>query len=148
VVGLVTLAVGELLAFAAFFLGSPVINRHVAISLSDGWALRGVLGAGVFLAATAVLALSVAALVRNSAGGITAAVGMVFVAPNAAEFLPGRTGEYVSTYLPGGQAGQMILTSGRDSTHVLGPWAGIVVAIGWSVLALVLATVAVRHRDV
>lgn len=148
VVAVVTFVLGEMLAFAAYFLGSPVINRHIPMSLSDGWVLRGVFGAGVFLAATAVLALSVAALIRNSAGGVTAAIGMVFVAPNAAEFLPGRAGDYVSTYLPGGRAGQMILNAGHDSTDVLGPWTGILVAVGWAVLALVVATAAVRRRDV
>jgi len=148
VISLVTFVLGDVLAFVAFFVSAPVINQHVEMSLSDGWALRAVLGSGVFLAATAVLAFSVAALVRNTAGGITAAVGLVFVAPNAAGFLPGRVGNYVSTYLPGGRAGQMILTSGRDTTHVLGPWAGIIVAVGWAVLALVMATVAVRRRDV
>jgi ABC-type transport system involved in multi-copper enzyme maturation permease subunit len=148
VIALVTFALGEVLAFVAFFLSAPVINRHVQMSLTDGWALRAVLGSGVFLAATAVLAFSVAALVRNTAGGITAAVALVFVAPNAVGFLPGRIGDYVSMYLPGGEAGQMILTSGRDKSYVLGPWAGILVAVGWAVLALLLATAAVRRRDV
>ena len=146
--GLVAFVVGEVLAFAAFLLGAPVVNRHVPISLSDGWVLRALFGAGMYLAATAVLALSVAALIRNSAGGVTAAIGMVFVAPNAAGFLPGRVGEYVSTYLPGGGAGQMILTSGHSPGEVVNPWVGLLVAIGWAVLALALAVAAVRRRDV
>jgi ABC-2 type transport system permease protein len=107
-----------------------------------------VLGAGVFLASIAVLALAVGTLCRTTAAGITAAVGLIFVAPNATGFIPGQVGRYISTYLPGGQAGQRILSTGHDSGSVLGPWAGLLVALAWTAVALGLAVLAVRRRDV
>jgi ABC-2 type transport system permease protein len=148
VVALVTFGLGELIAFASFAIGAPIVSRHVPVGLGDDGVLRALLGTGVFLALTSLLALGIATIVRNTAAGITTVIALVTVVPAATSFLPGRLGEYLSTYLPGGQAGLSIMSSGHDTYLTVGPWTGLVVAAGWAAVALSLAAIALRHRDV
>jgi ABC-2 type transport system permease protein len=73
----------ELLSFVSFFLGQAVLAGGGAPSASLGspGALRGVVMTGVFIPLTALMALGLGLIVRNSAGAIAAFAGIVFVLP-------------------------------------------------------------------
>ena len=73
VIGVVTLVAGELIAFATFFTGQWALSAgHLQVSLAHPGALRGVLAAGFYLAVMAWVGLGLGALVRHTAGAITA----------------------------------------------------------------------------
>ena len=144
----VTFAVAEVVAFTSFFVGQAIIAKHVPVSLGDPGVLRAVIGTGLALAVVGLFAMSLGILVRHLAGAITLAIGLVTVLPTVASALPGRVGDYVKTYLPGGNSVGMIMSSGHSTDAVVTPWQGFAIACGWTAIALALATVSLRRRDV
>ncbi|MGH3399075.1 MAG: ABC transporter permease subunit, partial [Streptosporangiaceae bacterium] len=82
VLGAVTLAAGEIFAFAAFLTGEAALQApapHAA--LGQPGVLRAVLLAGAYPALIALIGLGIGALVRHTAGAICALVGVLFVLP-------------------------------------------------------------------
>lgn len=144
-----TFAVAEIVAFTSFFAGRAIISQHVPISLGDPGVLRAVVGTGIYLALTALFALSIGAVVRHVAGAITLVLALTLVLPAVSSVLPGRSGTYLADYIPGGQAGQMIMSSGHGSrTYILSPWQGLAVCCAWTAVALVFAAMSLSRRDV
>ena len=82
VLGAVTLAAGEVSAFAAFLVGQAALKApapHAA--LGQPGVLRAVLMAGAYPALIAVIGLGIGALVRHTAGALCSLVGVLFVLP-------------------------------------------------------------------
>jgi hypothetical protein len=82
VLAAVTLAVGEALAFAAFA-AFQVAARHGVphASLGQPGVLRAVLLAGAYPCLIGFIGLGLAAVIRHTAGAISAIVGVLFVLP-------------------------------------------------------------------
>lgn len=98
-VGVVSLMAGELIAFATFFTGQWALSaQHLDVTLAHPGALRGVLAAGFCLAMMAWVGLGLGAVIRHTAGAITALVGVVFLLPTIVNALPApwnvRIGRY------------------------------------------------------
>jgi ABC-2 type transport system permease protein len=82
VLGAVTLAAGEVLAFASFAVGEAVLRSPAPhASLGQPGVLRAVLMAGAYPALIALTGLGLGAIVRHTAGAISAVVGVLFVLP-------------------------------------------------------------------
>src|SRR6185437_9554607 len=82
VVGGLTLAAGEVSAFAAFAAGQatlPPSAPHAA--LGQPGVLRAVLLAGAYPALIALISLGIGAFIRHTAGAICVVVGLLFVLP-------------------------------------------------------------------
>ena len=82
VLSAVTLAAGEALAFAAFA-GFQIAARHSVphASLGQPGVLRAVLLAGAYPCLIGFIGLGLAAVIRHTAGAISAIVGVLFVLP-------------------------------------------------------------------
>jgi ABC-type transport system involved in multi-copper enzyme maturation permease subunit len=141
-------ALAEAVAFGSYALAAPFVGDHAALSLADPTVRRALFGAGAYLAVTGLLGLAVGALVRHIGGAVTLILAMILVLPALAGALPGRSGEYAATYLPGGQAGQTIMSTGAAPDLLVGPWQGLAVACGWTLLALLFADRSLARRDV
>jgi ABC-2 type transport system permease protein len=99
VVGALTLLAGQLIAFVTFFAGQQALSAgHLNVTLAHPWALRGVLAAGFYLAVMAWVGLGLGAVIRHTAGAITAMIGVVFLLPHIIQALPApwdiRIGKY------------------------------------------------------
>jgi ABC-2 type transport system permease protein len=82
VLGAVTLAVGEVTAFAAFLAGQAVLQAPAPhATLSQPGVLRAVLVAGAYPALIALISLGLGAVIRHTAGAICAVAGLLFVLP-------------------------------------------------------------------
>ena len=82
VLGGVTLVAGEVLAFASFALGEAVLRSPAPhASLGQPGVLRAVLMAGAYPALIALIGLGLGAIIRHTAGAISAVVGVLFVLP-------------------------------------------------------------------
>jgi len=82
VLGGVALAAGEVLAFASFALGEAVLKAPAPhASLGQPGVLRAVLMAGAYPALIALIGLGFGAMIRHTAGAISAVVGVLFVLP-------------------------------------------------------------------
>jgi hypothetical protein len=137
-------------AFATFLIAMPVF-RGMGFDLD--WSTDGVLYSvftgGLYVAGVALIGLSLGTLLRNSAGGITVLVGLFFVLSIAANFMtliPGDFWKYVPQYLPS-EAGGRFLSIGHTDA-VIDPWQGGLIFLGYVLLFLVPAMIALKKRDV
>jgi ABC-2 type transport system permease protein len=132
--------------FAAFGIGQARYGSH-GVSLSAPGALRAVIGAALFLTVLGLLGLGLGALIRNTAAGVAAAVGVTFVLPYAYDLLPPSWQPHAGPYLPM-QAGQAVWAVPPQQTqNTLHPWAGFAVFCGYAAVTLAAAAVAFKRRD-
>ncbi|WP_449062638.1 ABC transporter permease [Planomonospora algeriensis] len=146
VLGLVTLLTGSAVSFGSFFLGAAVLRGAVPVSLDDPGVLRAVLGGGLYLSMLGLFALAVGAILRHTAGGITAVLGVVLVLPPLAGLLPGRIGDHAHAYLPS-EAGRLITLAVPGDQALLTPWQGYGIFTAWTTLLLLAAAVLLDRRD-
>jgi ABC-type transport system involved in multi-copper enzyme maturation permease subunit len=133
--------------FASFFAVQAIVtSHHVNRSLSDPHALRAVVGTALFLTVLGALGVGLGALIRNTAGGISALVGLLFVLPGITSLLPSSTADAISPYLPL-NAGTTVLTSTFDNPHHLSPWGGFAVFCGYTLVIVAVAAVRLARRD-
>jgi ABC-2 type transport system permease protein len=131
--------------FVSFFLGEYLLNRHgIGVGIGHADALRSVIGGALYLVVVGFIGVALGAALRNTAGGISAFVGLFFVLPPILFFLPASWSNHISPYLPAG-AGQA-LWSNPDPPS-LSPWAGFGVLCLWAAGAIVIAAVGLRRRD-
>ena len=134
---------------AAFFIGQAILSgKHLGVSLDQPRVLRTVVGTALYLTVLGLLALGIGALLRKTAGAICAVVGILFVAPVLAGFLPSSLAG-VEKFLPS-TAGTAIINSTSAPTNgvdSLGPWIGMAVFVAYAVVALVAAGYFLQRRD-
>ncbi|GAA2603722.1 ABC transporter permease subunit [Dactylosporangium fulvum] len=140
------LVVGEILSFAAFFVGKAIIAEHITLSLNDPGVLRSVVGAGLYTAVLGLFSLAFGAIVRHTAGAITGVLGLILIVSNLTALLPGRWGEYVNAWMPT-NAGQLVFQPTLPDDPLLTQWQGFAVFSGWTVLLLAVATFLFVKRD-
>ena len=158
------LVVGEIVAFASFFIGKALVNGHVVtlhgvqaghvisvnhtitVALSQPGVTRAVVGSGLYLTVLGLFALAIGGLIRHTAGAIIAVIGMVLVIFPLAGLLPDSWGAHVHAYLPT-VAGQLITADKPTAGQLLSPWQGLGVFCAWTVLLLAGAIVLLQRRD-
>ncbi|MEJ7649330.1 MAG: ABC transporter permease subunit [Nakamurella sp.] len=162
VLGGVSFAVGLVASAFAFWLVGSIeqSNGKYLLPVPVLTQLRVIAGTAALLALSAVLALAVGIMVRRAAGTV-AAVTLLAVVPYilaVASILPAGPAEWLLRVTPA--AGFAIQQSTSQYPQVeaayfpstgffpLAPWAGFAVLVGWTVLALGLAALVVRRRDV
>jgi hypothetical protein len=133
--------------FVSFFgVQAIVAQRNLQAHLGDPHALRAVIGTALFLTVLGVLAVALGGLLRSTAGGIAAFVGLLFVLPGITALLPSNIGDAISPYLPL-NAGFAVATSTFENSHHLAPWTGFAVFCAYALAAVVAAAVALVRRD-
>jgi ABC-type transport system involved in multi-copper enzyme maturation permease subunit len=133
--------------FVSFFAVQAIVTSHgLNHSLSDPHALRAVIGTALFLTVLGALGVGLGALIRNTAGGIAALVGLLFVLPGVTALLPVSIGDAISPYLPL-NAGTTVATSTFDGANHLSPWAGFAVFCGYTAVIIAVAAVGLARRD-
>ncbi|MFD4565935.1 ABC transporter permease [Streptomyces sp. NPDC058251] len=146
VFGLLVLAVGELTAFASFFIGAPILHSKAPVAIGDPGVLRAVVGCGLYLSLLGLFALAIGAIIRHTAASITGVIAFVLVIAPMAKLLPGSVGKHIHGYLPT-EAGYLITQQHSRAGDVLGPWQGLGVLALWTTVLLVVAAVLLRRRD-
>ena len=131
----------------AFFASQAVLARHhiLQISISDPGVLRAVVGGALFLTVIGVFALGLGAIVRNTAGGIAAFAGILFVLPPLMNVLPSSWNNAITPYLPS-EAGRQVMALVPASGQ-LSVWAGFGLFCGYAALALAVAAFLLVRRD-
>jgi ABC-type transport system involved in multi-copper enzyme maturation permease subunit len=125
---------------------SIVTQHHVQHSLSSPGALRTVIGAALFLTVLSVLCLGLGTILRNTAGGIAAFVGLLFVLPGISAILPSSINDSVSPYLPL-NAGTTVASHTFDSSHHLATWTGFALFCSYAAVAVIIGAVTLMRRD-
>ncbi|HZU39824.1 MAG TPA: ABC transporter permease [Solirubrobacteraceae bacterium] len=147
VFGFVTFVLMLIAALISFFAVQSIVSQHhVQHSLGDPGALRAVIGVALFLTVLSVLCGGLGAMLRNTAGGIAAFVGLLFVLPGISAILPSSVNDAVSRYLPL-NAGVTVASHSFDSAHHLSTWGGFALFCGYAAAAAVGAALVLRRRD-
>ena len=146
VVGVVTLLAGELIAFATFFTGQWALSaQHLNVTLAHPGALRGVLAAGFYLAVTAWVGIGLGAVIRHTAGAITAMVGVVFLLPTVIGALPTPWDTRIGRFTMNQAAQQMIAQHPHAGYFSAGP--SFLIVAAYAAVALAAAAVVITRRD-
>ncbi|GAB3599212.1 ABC transporter permease [Angustibacter peucedani] len=141
-IALVVGAITSLLAFEISRLFMPTADRP---SLGDPDVPRVLLGGALYVAGSGMFGFALGALVRNTAGAITAAVAALLVLPGLSNLLPGSWGDAITERFTS-NAGQQIMAT-VPSDGVLGPWEGYAwFTLEWLVV-LGVAAYLMRRRD-
>jgi ABC-2 type transport system permease protein len=150
VVAVTTTAVAVPSAFVAFLVAGRVFAaRGISVALTDPGALRAVIGAGLYLAVLAVLALAIGAMIRSSVGTVAVVVTLMLVLPGIAGALPAGWQDGAVAYLPA-EAGQAIIGQTRfapPGSELLAPWAGFAILCAYAVIAYAAAAIVLTTRD-
>jgi ABC-type transport system involved in multi-copper enzyme maturation permease subunit len=152
VFGLVTLVLAVPSTLIAFFSAQAILKGHsvnghdIALSISDPGVARAVIGGALYLTLIGLFGLGIGAILRNTAAGISAFAGIMFVLPPLMNVLPASWSDAISPYLPGNAGGAIMQTGSPD--HTLAPWTGLGVLAGYVAIALVFAAIQLRRRDV
>jgi ABC-2 type transport system permease protein len=146
VFGVVTLVLGEVLSFAAFGIGQAILSgAHAGVSLGQPDVLRAVVGGGLYLAAVGLLGFGIGALVRHTAGALSAFFGILFALTALTDLLPTSWRNDVIPYMPA-NAGTQIFAVQRVH-DALAPWTGLGVLCLYAGAAITAAAVLVTRRD-
>jgi ABC-type transport system involved in multi-copper enzyme maturation permease subunit len=147
VVGTAAFILALVTSFVSFFLGQAILStKSYNIGLGAPGVLRVVVGAALYTLVLVVLSLGLATILRNTAGTITAVIGIVFVIPIIVALVPLRWQNDIGRYMPANAGGSLVTVHPGDGS--LGPWAGFTVFCAWAVVAGAVAWWTLRRRDV
>jgi hypothetical protein len=116
------------------------------VSFAAPGALRAVIGAALYLTVLALLGLGLGALIRNTAGGIAAVTGLIFVLEAVRLALPQSWQASVVPYFPG-NADWAVYSVPPDNGGMLAPWSGFALFCGYVAVTSAAAAVLLRRRD-
>jgi len=144
-----TLSAGVVAVLGCLTAGRMILpgNGVPAPALADGATLRAAVGTAFYLVLIGLLALGVAAAVRDAAS----AAGVVFVllygVPLIAELInDAELQRALRRYAPMSAGLAVQATTDLDALPI-GPWAGLAVLAGWSAAAILLGALFLHRRD-
>ena len=136
-----------LASIATFVLGQLAWRSQgrPPVALSEPDVLRVVIGGALYLTVAGVIALAVGALLRSTAAGISAVVGVFFILPTIMSAMPQRI-EKAARYLPSNAGGA--LPELATTAHPLAPWTGFALLCGYAVILAAAAAWRLARSDV
>jgi ABC-2 type transport system permease protein len=146
VFGGIALVTGLVTSFASYFVGQAILStQHINSSIGQPGVLRAVIGGGLFLAVCGLLSFGLGAVLRHTAGAITAAIGLLFVLFILSGFLPDNWAVHIDKWIPF-NAGGAIWENVSGNT-MFSPWTGFAVFCGYAAIALAAGLILFRRRD-
>jgi ABC-2 type transport system permease protein len=170
VFGVVTFVVALVGLVAAALVTAPLLaGKGVTADFGDPDVWLTLLGGAAYLTFIGLIAFAIGLLIRSSAGGIAAALGLVLVVPvifnllvaiaqaqwaaNVATFLPSNAGgklyaypaDVVATTTAGSRPGLAAPTTISDVD--LSNWQGLLVLVAWFAVIFVVGLVVLKRRD-
>lgn len=140
-----TFVVGVVANLGSFLVAAPILaGKGIDASLFDGAVILPLLAGALYLALAAVFALGVGAILRNSAGGIAATLGMVLLLPIVLSMIPATWAADLMPYLISNAGAGMMASGGQV---IIEPWQALLVVLGWLVVSLAGAAVLLKGRD-
>jgi hypothetical protein len=146
IVGVVTLLAGELIAFATFFTSQWALSaQHLNVTLAHPGALRGVLAAGFYLAVTTWVGLGLGAIIRHTAGALTAVTAVVLLLPEIVHALPAPWDTRIGRFTVDGAAQQMIAQHPHAGYFSAGP--SLLIVAAYAAAPIAAAAFVITRRD-
>lgn len=141
-----TFVVGLASTLGGFLIAAPALARQgIEATLFDEGVLGALAGGALYLALIAVLSLGLGTILRNGAGGIAAAFGLVLVLPIVLQLIPAQWAADIAPYTPMNAGGLLFaLDTGGDAMTA---WQGGLVLLAWVAVTMVVAAVQLKRRD-
>ena len=134
-------------SFISFFLGQALLSsQHLNVAITAPGALRSVIGAALYITVAGMIGVTLGALVRNTAAGISAFAGVFFVIPQLTRLLPASIGSHLTPYLPS-NAGGVLWGGAANAPNALAPWTGFALLCGYAVVLIAAAAWRLRRAD-
>jgi ABC-2 type transport system permease protein len=158
VLGITSFVLGIVAIFGTAAIIFPLLPgaKKIHPDWTDWHVIVALVGGAIYLLLIALIAFSIGAIIRNSAGGIAAALGLVFVLPILLDVIGGLTGatwiENIGKILPSAAGGNLSAYSDTKTQVVSGLLSldrldsGLIV-VAWFVVLFVLAAVLLKRRD-
>ncbi|MGV9346522.1 ABC transporter permease [Streptomyces spiralis] len=127
--------------------GFTPAHGYAALSLTDGPALRAVSGSVIYLVLVALLALGIAAAVRDAAVAMGVVLGLLYLFPLLSHVV---TDPDLRRHLAqiGPMPAGLAVQATTDLRHLpIGPWAGLGVLALWAAGTLLIGGTVLRFRD-
>jgi ABC-type transport system involved in multi-copper enzyme maturation permease subunit len=135
------------ISVVAFLSAQAVLSRYrPGYSLAQPGVLRVVIGTGIYLTLVGLIGMALGWIVRSTPGSLVAYIATVLVIPAIFANVLGSWGKHIAEFLPS-EAGASFSTSLREPPS-LAPWPGLGVMALWVVVALGVAALELRRRDV
>jgi ABC-2 type transport system permease protein len=141
-----TYALGLVSCTLAYLVGDALLDDG---KYAQGEPVPALFGIAASFAVAALLGLAVGTLVRHSAGAVTAVTGLLLL-PSLLGPLFGDAQRWVAGISPTAALQKLTQTSDASAQTVgsLGPWPSLLLVAGYTAALLLLATGALRTRDV
>lgn len=150
VVAVLSAVIGEVAAFASWAV-ARAIHPSAQLGLSGAAAWREVAGMGLVYFITAIIAVAVGVLVRQTAGAVAILLVYSLLVENLVEIIP-RIGQHIHDWMPFTMAGNFLTAGGsglrnHGTPAPLGPWASLAYFAGIGAVLLIIALVTANRRD-
>ncbi|MFC7342617.1 hypothetical protein [Saccharopolyspora griseoalba] len=137
---------GEVVAFGSWAV-AKVLRPEVALALDDSESVRLVAGVGAVFAISAVLAVAVGALVRQTAGAVALLLVWSLLVEQLVLLIP-NIGTDINNWMPFVAADQFLRGGGPMPTDLpYGPWGGLAYFAAITLGVWLVAALVVRNRD-
>jgi ABC-2 type transport system permease protein len=158
VLAITAFVVGVVSIFGTAAIIFPILpgTKKIHPDWTDWHVLESLFGGALYLVLVALIAFSIGAILRNSAGGIAAALGLILVLPGLVGLIGGLTQitwiENVANFLPSAVGGNLSQYTGTKTQVVSGIISldrldsGLIL-VGWFVVLFVVAAVLLKRRD-
>lgn len=148
----VSLAVALAASFAAFFAGQAILaGKHIGTTLGQPGVLRAVLLSAAAVTVFGLLAYGAGALIRHTAGAITAILGVLFLLPLLGQALPSSWYNEIVRWLPGATALGPITSSAPPppalAPHLFSAWGEFAVFCGYAAVLVAAGAWSFLRRD-
>jgi hypothetical protein len=149
VLAAVTFTISLAASFTAFFTGQAILaSKHINATLAQPGVLRAVLLSAAVVTVFGLLAYGTGAIVRHTAGAITAILGVIFLTPLLTQALPTPWYQDIVRWLPGGQALSPIFSSApAPGPDLFSAWGEFGVFCGYAVVLLAAGAWLFSRRD-
>jgi ABC-2 type transport system permease protein len=148
----VSLAVSLAASFAAFFTGQAILaDKHIGTTLAQPPVLRAVLLSAALVTVFGLFAYGAGAIIRHTAGAITAILGVLFLFPLLGQALPTTWYLEIVRWLPGGTALGPVASSAPNAPalapHLFSAWGEFAVFCGYAAVLLAAGAWLFLRRD-
>jgi ABC-2 type transport system permease protein len=145
----VMLTISLVTSFADFFVGQAILaSKHYNATLGQPGVLRSIFLSAAIVVVFGLLAYGAGAIIRHTAGAITAILGVIFLIPLLAQALPNAWFADLQRWLPGGGALEPIARSTPPiSPHLFSAWGEFAVFSGYAAVLLAIGAWLFIRRD-
>ncbi len=127
--------------------GFTAAHGYAPLSLTDLTTLRAAGGSVLYLTLIALLAVGIAAAVRDSAVSIGTVLGLLYLFPILSGVITDARWQRHLHQIAPSEAGLAIQTTVGGHAEPIGGWSGLGVLALWTTSALVIGWIVLRRRD-